>query len=55
MENADVVKMLEDISNYLLREDYQQLFAYVEKRKKEINAKTDPSSEYIDDLVQNLK
>ena len=55
MKNEDILKMLEDISNYLVRENYQQALDYIEKKKTEIKDGKDPASEYIDNLVEKLK
>lgn len=55
MENKDIVEMLDAITNYLNREEYQKALKYIEGKKSEISDKIDSSSNYIDDLVAKLK
>lgn len=49
MKNADVLNILNEISNFLDREEY------IEKKKNEIKLQKDPSSEYMDKLIDDLK
>lgn len=55
MENKDIVEMLDAIINYLNREEYQKALNYIDRKKTEINDKIDPSSEYMDGLIKNLR
>ena len=55
MNNDDVIKMLDDINNYLCREEYHKAFDYIDRKKAELKEKKDPVSKYMDDLVDNLK
>lgn len=55
MENKDIVEMLNAITNYINREEYQKALEYIKGKKAEIKNKIDPSSEYIDDLIEKLK
>ncbi len=55
MENKDIVEMLDAIINYINKEEYQKALRYIEGKKSEVKGKIDPSSEYIDSLVENLK
>ncbi len=55
MENKDIVEMLDAITNYINREEYKQALNYIKGKKAEVSKKIDPSSDYIDDLIKNLK
>lgn len=55
MKNADILEMLNEISNYLDREEYQKASDYIVQKKMEINTEDDPSSEYIEKLMKNLQ
>lgn len=55
MKNADVLNMLNEISNLLDKEEYCETIEYIEKRKKEIKTDKDLSSNYIDKLMNDLK
>lgn len=55
MNNDDIVKMLDEINNYLEKEEYQKALCYIKKKKSEINVNLDPSSKYIDSLIKELK
>lgn len=55
MENKDIVEMLDAIINYLNREEYQKALNYINGKKRELTDKIDPSSEYMDNLIKDLK
>lgn len=55
MKNKDIVEMLDAIINYLNREEYQKALNYINGKKAEITDKIDPSSEYMDKLIEDLK
>lgn len=55
MKNADILEMLNEISNYLDREEYQKASNYIVQKKMKINTEDDPSSEYIEKLMKNLQ
>lgn len=55
MENKDIVEMLDAITNYINKEEYQKALNYIKGKKAEVSSKIDPSSEYIDGLIKNLK
>ena len=55
MKNADVLNILNEISNFLDREEYYKATEYIEKKKNEIKLEKDPSSEYMDKLIKDLK
>ncbi len=55
MESKDIVEMLDAISNYINRKEYQKALDYIKGKKTEISKKIDPSSEYIDNLIKDLK
>ena len=55
MKNADVLNLLNEISNLLDREEYYKTIEYIEKKKNEIKQENDPSSEYMDKLIKDLK
>lgn len=55
MKNADVRNILNEISNLLDRKKYYEVTEYIEKKKNEIKLEEDPSSEYMDKLIKDLK
>ncbi len=55
MRNTDIINMLGNIELLLSREEYQQAIDYIQRRKAEIKPDTDLSSQYIDDLMKNMK
>jgi hypothetical protein len=55
MKNADVLNILNEISNFLDREEYYEATEYIEKKKNEIKLEKDPSCEYMDKLIKDLK
>ncbi len=55
MENKDIVEMLDAITNYINKEEYQKALKYIEGKKAEVSKKIDLSSEYIDELIKKLK
>lgn len=55
MENKDMVEMLDAITNYINKEEYQKALNYIKGKKTEVSSKIDPSSEYIDELIKDLK
>ena len=54
MKNAYVLNMLNEISNYLDKEEYIEASEYIRSKKREINNTIDPASEYMDKLVKDL-
>ncbi len=55
MKNTDVLNILNEISNLLDREEYYEATEYIKNKKNNIKLEKDPSSEYIDKLMKNLK
>ena len=55
MNTTEVLYMLEEISKYLDKKEYKEAENYIKRKKEEINNKKDPSSEYMDKLIQDLK
>jgi hypothetical protein len=55
MKNADILDMLNNIEILLEREEYQQIIDYIQRKKAEIKSDNDPSSQYIDKLIDELK
>lgn len=55
MENKDIVEILDAITNYINREEYKQALNYIKGKKAEVSKKIDPSSDYMDELIKNLK
>ena len=55
MDNKQILEMLDTITNYLNKEEYEKILDYISKKRAEINEKSDASSEYIDKLVSELK
>lgn len=55
MKNADILEMLNEISNYLDREEYQKASNYIVQKKMEINTEDDPSSEYIEKFTVKVE
>lgn len=55
MENKDILEMLDAITNYINKEEYKKALNYINEKKAEVSKKIDASSEYIDELVKNLK
>lgn len=55
MKNADVLNMLNEISNYLDKEEYIEASEYIRSKKREINNTIDPASEYMDKIIKDLK
>lgn len=54
MKNAYVLNMLNEISNYLDKEEYMEASEYIRSKKREINNTIDPASEYMDKLIKDL-
>ncbi|MCI9038666.1 MAG: hypothetical protein HFJ29_02110 [Clostridia bacterium] len=54
MKNADVLNILNEISNYLDKEEYMEAAEYIRTKKAEINSIVDPTSEYMDKLIKDL-
>lgn len=55
MKNADVINILNEISNYLDKEEYIEVSDYIRNKKMKIKNEIDPSSEYMDKLIKDLK
>lgn len=55
MENKDILQMLDAIINYINKEEYKNAINYINRKKAELKTKLDASSDYIDELVKNLK
>jgi hypothetical protein len=55
MKNADVLSILNELGNFLDREEYYEATEYIEKKKKEIKLEKDPTSDYMDKLIKDLK
>lgn len=55
MKNIDALEMLNNIQNFLNKEEYQKADDYIQKKKLEIQSEKDLASEYIDKLVKNMK
>lgn len=51
----DIINILEDIESYLKNGKVEEALLYIENKKREANAKKDKASDYIDDLIKNLK
>lgn len=55
MKNTDIVDMLDNIETLLSREEYQQAIDYIQRKKTEIKPDIDLSSQYIDELMKDMK
>ena len=55
MNNREIENMLNDILKFFKNEDYVGAKKYIETKKTKIIADKDRASEYIDDLVNDLK
>lgn len=55
MENKDILEMLDEITKYLNKKEYKKALNYISRKKEEVTKKIDPSSEYMDSLIKNLK
>lgn len=54
MKNADVLSILNEIGNYLDKEEYIEATKYIRSKEREIKNEVDPVSEYIDKLIKDL-
>jgi hypothetical protein len=55
MKNENIIDMLNNIEEYINREEYEQAINYIQRKKAEIKTDNDPSSRYIDELIKDLK
>ena len=55
MKNIEIVKMLEHISELVETEQPFQAVEYIKQQISQLKNEEDPTSDYIDDLVDNLK
>lgn len=55
MKNENIIDMLNNIEEYINREEYEQAINYIQRKKAEIKIDNDPSSRYIDELTKDLK
>lgn len=55
METNDIIQRLNYIKNAIESEDYDKAIEQLEKTKFELLAEQNVVSEYMDDLVSNLK
>lgn len=55
MKNADVLSILNEISNYLDKKEYMEAADYIRSKKREIKNEIDPASEYMDKIIKDLK
>lgn len=54
-ENADVLNILNEINNFLEREEYFEASEYIKTKRREIDKEVDPVSDYMDKLIQDIK
>ena len=55
MNNTDAQNMLNDILKFLKYEDYTGAKKYIEQKKNELISKNDVVSDYMNNLVRDLK
>lgn len=55
MKNIEIIKMLEHISELIETEQPFQATEYINQQILQLKNEEDPTSEYMDDLVDNLK
>ncbi len=55
MKNTKVIEVLENIENFVEREEYCELLDYIDKIKEDVKIDQDPASKYIDELIEDLK
>jgi hypothetical protein len=55
MENENIIDMLNNIEEYINKEEYEQAINYIQRKKAEIKIDNDSASRYIDELTKDLK
>ena len=55
MKNADVLNILNEINNFLEREEYFEASEYIKTKIREIDKEVDPVIDYMDKLIQDIK
>lgn len=54
MKDTKVIEILENIENFVEREEYCELLDYIDKVKEDVKIDQDPASKYIDNLISEL-
>lgn len=55
MNTTEVLHMLEEIIKYLDKKEYKEAESYIKRKKEEIEKRIDPASEYMNNLIKDLK
>ena len=55
MKNVEIIEMLDNISKLVEAEKNAKAIDYIKQQKIKLQDEVDPASNYIDDLVSNLK
>lgn len=55
MKNEDVLSILNGIANYLDKKEYIRATEYLRSKKREIKEEVNPVSEYMDEMIKDLR
>lgn len=55
MENKKMIKILNEISDLIEKEHYEQALEYIKNKIIELRLEDDPASKYMDNLIKKLK
>lgn len=55
MKNEDVQSILNEIVNYLEQKEYMRATEYLRSKIREIKEEVNPVSEYMDEMIKDLR
>ena len=55
MKNEEIIKILDKINNYLCCKKYDEASKYIKRKKAELKNEKKSASDYMDELIKNLK